>query len=59
MAKSFVMKQGMVSVSSTSTIEAMETDIETGIIVLARSESDQMWSSTRDQGGWHTIESKH
>jgi hypothetical protein len=39
MAKSLVMKQGVVSVSSTSTIEAMETNIQTGIIVLARSES--------------------
>jgi hypothetical protein len=31
----------MVPVSCTSTIETMETNIEAGIIILARSESDQ------------------
>lgn len=65
MAPDSVVKQRVLSLGSTATVEALETDVEASRVVLWRGGKSRGWSKVSFEGGesagrrLHTIESKH
>jgi hypothetical protein len=52
-------KQSMISVPSTASIEAIKADIETGVIVLGTISTSPGHGTELRRPKTHTIESKH